>query len=243
MAGDSIGAELMGRIKARAGDAERRSGTSAMAANSTSLEAMFDSIPKSQDPGVRAYLEGVNSPLKSMMVDSIAGGGGKARGLAGALAGLLGGKPLFATMGGKTVSMGGAPPAARAPASEAQVAEAEAALGFALPEALRQLYLEVGDGGFGPGDGIYSLERLLARHREMTGEPAGPQGQDWPAKLLPIHGEGWDLVSIDRETGRLVYWDLEDLNDEDEDEGDVAWNASFVEEAPSLGAWLEKWLR
>jgi hypothetical protein len=242
MTGNSIGADLMGRIKARAGDAERRSDTSAMAANSPSLEAMFDAIPKSHDPAVRAYLEGVNSPLKSMMVDSVAGDGGQARGLAGALAGLLGGKTMFGMMGGTTFSMGAGAPEVRPPASEAAVQAAEAALGFALPEGLRQLYLEVGDGGFGPGDGIYSLGQLVAKHREMTREPAGPQGQDWPAALLPIHGEGWDLISIDRGSGRLIFWDLEGLDDEDEDEGNAAWNASFVEEAPSLGAWLEKWL-
>jgi len=36
------------------------------------------------------------------------------------------------------------------PATEAQVAATERALGFALPPLLRRLYLELGNGGFGP---------------------------------------------------------------------------------------------
>jgi hypothetical protein len=77
----------------------------------------------------------------------------------------------------------------------------------------------------------------------MTSEPVGPQGQDWPAGLLPISGEDWDLVSIDRTTGRLVYWDLEELDDDDELPPDQpTWTASFVREADSLSAWLTAWL-
>jgi hypothetical protein len=120
---------------------------------------------------------------------------------------------------------------------------AEADLGFPLPPDLRRFYLEVADGGVGPGDGIYSLAELLAKHREMTEEPVGPQGQSWPAHLLAIQGDDWDLVSIDRETGRLVYWDLEELDDDDEPPPDnPTWAASFVPEADSLTTWLSAWL-
>ena len=91
------------------------------------------------------------------------------------------------------------------------------------------------------GDGIYSLNELVAKHREMTRKPVGPQGQDWPSNLLPIQGENWDLVSIDRDSGKLLFWDLEDLDDEDEDPDNAAWYASFKPEADSLEAWLGKW--
>jgi hypothetical protein len=40
------------------------------------------------------------------------------------------------------------------PASPAAVADAEARLGFPLPELLRRLYTEVGNGGYGPGFGL-----------------------------------------------------------------------------------------
>jgi hypothetical protein len=131
---------------------------------------------------------------------------------------------------------------APAPAEEARLLAAEAALGFALPQALRRFYADVADGGVGPGDGLYSLAQLVARHAEMTAEPVGPQGQPWPAGLLPLQGPDWDLVCLDRETGRLVYWDLEELDDDEELPADQpTWAASFVPEADSLEAWLGSW--
>lgn len=44
------------------------------------------------------------------------------------------------------------------PASPAAVARAEAALGFALPTTLRAIYLDVANGGFGPGYGVMGVE-------------------------------------------------------------------------------------
>ena len=83
---------------------------------------------------------------------------------------------------------------------------------------------------------------LVAKHRELTHEPVGPQGQAWPAELLPIQGEDWDLVAIDRETGKLVFWDLEELDDDDELPPDQpTWAASFVAESDGLEAWLAEW--
>jgi hypothetical protein len=46
---------------------------------------------------------------------------------------------------------------AASPATLEQVAEDEERLGFSLPALLRQVYLQVGDGGFGPGYGLFSL--------------------------------------------------------------------------------------
>jgi hypothetical protein len=42
--------------------------------------------------------------------------------------------------------------------SEADLVRAEALLGVGLPPLLRQLYLHVGNGGFGPGYGLYPLD-------------------------------------------------------------------------------------
>jgi len=119
------------------------------------------------------------------------------------------------------------------PVSETAIERAEGKLGFGLPDDLRQLYLEVADGGFGPDRGLYSLKDLVAKHREFTGEPIGPRGQKWPAHLLPITGDEWDVHSIDRKTGKIVYWDVEEI-----DEG---WKKSFQETSPSLEEWLGKW--
>src|SRR4051794_36254641 len=47
---------------------------------------------------------------------------------------------------------------ARPPASEAAVRATERRLGFSLPETLRQIYLTVANGGFGPGYGVMGPE-------------------------------------------------------------------------------------
>lgn len=52
------------------------------------------------------------------------------------------------------------PPAPLRPASPAAVAEAEELIGQPLPSLLRRLYLEVGNGGFGPGYGLLDLRDL-----------------------------------------------------------------------------------
>jgi hypothetical protein len=104
-----------------------------------------------------------------------------------------------------------------------------------LPGDLRHFYLEVANGGVGPGDGIYGLDELVAKWREMTDEPVGPRGQKWPKSLLPIEGDGWDLTCIDLESGSLVLFDPEEI-----DYG--GWKKAFSTEAESLEAWLEIWL-
>jgi hypothetical protein len=43
------------------------------------------------------------------------------------------------------------------PAKEVEIAAAERALGFGFPPLLRKLYLEIGNGGFGPGYGLQSV--------------------------------------------------------------------------------------
>lgn len=52
-----------------------------------------------------------------------------------------------------------------APASPALVESAEAAFGHPFPELLRRVCLEVGDGGFGPGEGVFAL----AENRRQSG--------------------------------------------------------------------------
>jgi hypothetical protein len=46
---------------------------------------------------------------------------------------------------------------ANLPVTQEELVAAETALGFRLPEFLRLLYLQVGDGGFGPGYGLNAL--------------------------------------------------------------------------------------
>ena len=242
---------LVEKMVARAQDEARRSDISELAAKSVSIDQIMVDVrapiarmaPDQQDQ-VREYMEGINveGPMKAMMMNATFGDGALAKGLFATAAAMAGGK-LFGSMGGQSFAVADveatpAPP----PASEDQIDAAEAQLGFALPSDLRQFYAEVADGGVGIGEGIYSLAELISKHREMTAKPVGPQGQEWPSNLLPIQGDNWDLVSIDRDTGKLVFWDLEDLDDDEDLPADnPAWAKSFRHEADSLEQWLAQW--
>jgi hypothetical protein len=122
----------------------------------------------------------------------------------------------------------------------ADVEAAEAALGVSLPAFLRRLYLEVADGGFGPGRGLLSLERLVREARELRKGDVLPRGRTWPAALLPLvdRDPGWYCIDI--ATGAIVEWDPEDLAERSSEE---RFRRSFTDVSPSIETWLAKWLR
>ena len=232
-------------LKARTGKPAARSDAAGLSAASVSAEdslaqgrAEVAAQPEEIQKGVREYLEGMNTPFAGMIADNAFGDGKQAKGLMGMLGGLLGGKPMLASVGGEIVSFGGRakPSKAPPPADEARIAALEAKLGFALPAGLRRIYTEVADGGVGPGDGLYSLKQLHAKWREMTDEPVGPRGQKWPMHLLPVTGEDWDLTCLDRKSGAMVRFDIEEV-----DYG--GWKKCFQPETDSLEAWLADWLK
>jgi hypothetical protein len=134
-----------------------------------------------------------------------------------------------------------APQPAPAPptASEADMAASEAALGFALPPVIRHLYAAVGNGGFGPGEGFLSLAEMAEEYGELVRAPAGPRGQLWPARLLPIVRMEPSFDCIDRETGEITAWDVEELA---EGSSNRHWEKSFKPVARDLEAYLSEWL-
>lgn len=104
------------------------------------------------------------------------------------------------------------------PASLEHVREGEDRLGFPLPTLLKRMYLEIGNGGFGPGYGLYGVAggntSDLANDQtipdlylewEEWDEPA-PIG--WPKRWVPISDWGCCIESvIDCSTpeGRMVF--------------------------------------
>jgi hypothetical protein len=77
------------------------------------------------------------------------------------------------------------------PATEAEARAAEQALGFGLPPLLREFYLQVGNGGFGPVSGLLGLpggasdsqgRSVVELYRDLR--QAHPES--WPAALLPV---------------------------------------------------------
>ncbi|MFB7343500.1 SMI1/KNR4 family protein [Streptomyces hydrogenans] len=127
------------------------------------------------------------------------------------------------------------------PASAEAVAQAERALGFALPPLLARLYREVADGGFGPD---YLLLPLTGQGRTVLGEYASERASSageatpyWPAGVLPVLDWGCGMyaaVDCREETGTVLLFDPNALDDNGAD----AW---FVD-AGDLATWLEIWL-
>jgi hypothetical protein len=133
-----------------------------------------------------------------------------------------------------------APSVLPAPASEAAVERAEAALGVGLPATLRRVYTEVADGGFGPGAGILPLHEVAAAYRDL-GRPDGrlPRNRSWPAGLLPLveMDPGYDCCEA--ATGRIIAWDPEELAEHSSED---RFRRSFREVFPSVEAWLGEWV-
>jgi hypothetical protein len=208
---------------------------------------------RANDPMRRTYMAGAWATAQPMDFDGLLSdlrkhGAPGAHGLAGALGnlqamvgGMMGGKGMLMMGPGGIMSMGDAPtgpqPLAPPPGPDA-LAEAEAAIGRPLPPELHQLYA-IGDGGFGPGEGLMPVAQMVARYRELTDEPYGPAGQDWPKSLVPLFDENPVLVCLDFGSGEIVAWDPEEIEDEDSDED---WQRSFKPEHPSLAALMADWL-
>jgi hypothetical protein len=96
------------------------------------------------------------------------------------------------------------------PTSPASVAEAEAAVGHALPSLLRRLYLEVGNGGFGPGYGVLGV---AGGHRDGHANTAVSLREQWdtlPPALLPICEWGcaiYSFIDLSSPDGQMWAWD------------------------------------
>lgn len=119
------------------------------------------------------------------------------------------------------------------------VAAAERALGLRFPPFLARVYTEVGDGGFGPGEGLVPLARLVREALALrTGEPL-PRGRTWPRNLITVveRDPGWTCVDV--ETGAVIDWDPEDL---EEHSSEARFQRSFETRSPSVEVWLAKWV-
>jgi len=205
---------------------------------------------RANDPLQRTYMAGAMASaqpldLGALMADFQKNAPPQAQGLLGAfgkMQSLFGGNmPGFTMMGPGGLASLGMPtgPQSLAPAPTEQVlAEAERAIGRPLPDEVQQLYA-IGDGGFGPGEGLMPLSEVVRRYREMTCEPYGPLGQDWPKKLLPLFDENPALSCIDMDSGEIIAWDPEEIEDEDSADD---WQRSFKVEHPSLAALMAEWL-
>lgn len=129
------------------------------------------------------------------------------------------------------------------PVDRVTVAQAEAALGFPLPALLADLYLRIGDGGFGPEYGLLSLldstpsGEPAAVSQYLANRASGRQDPDWPwpEGVLPISHWGCAMYAcVDCRSPQASVL----LFEPNPGDPDQAW---FVD-APSLSEWLRAWL-
>jgi len=125
------------------------------------------------------------------------------------------------------------------PASREDIAEAEARLGHALPEDLKQVYSEIANGGFGPGSGLVPLNDALGFYESLLADPPGELGQPWPTHLVPFNLYDLGCDCYDVISGEIVYWDEGSLA---EGPDERVWSRSFKATADSLSAYFESWL-
>ncbi len=105
------------------------------------------------------------------------------------------------------------------PVTPELVKKAEAELGFKLPALLTRLYIEVANGGFGPGYGLFGIQGgftdedqglpLAELYQSWANPPQGPRPSPlWPKKWVPICDWGDCMTScIDCATsdGSMVF--------------------------------------
>jgi hypothetical protein len=108
------------------------------------------------------------------------------------------------------------------------VADLARDFGYPLPSLLRRLYLEVGNGGFGPGYGIFNL-------------PLGEEHKAWPSlspSLFPMCDWGCAILSfVDCADAEATMWGW-DPNPAPHDDLDKA----LFREDVTLCQWLARWV-
>jgi hypothetical protein len=135
------------------------------------------------------------------------------------------------------------------PAMLDALAAAEHEIGHPLPTFLRDLYLGVGNGGFGPGYGLLGVQggfpddvghTLVDLYRSfLSTDPDDPTWR-WPAGLVPICHFGcaiYACVDCTTSTGRVVVWDP----NVHEPGGDPRLAMRLV--AETLETWFASWAR
>jgi SMI1 / KNR4 family (SUKH-1) len=123
----------------------------------------------------------------------------------------------------------------------------EAQLGFRVPPLLKRLYLEIGNGGFGPGYGLIGMtggepddtgKTAPESYLELRSAQIEEPGFCWPRSLLPICHWGCAIlscVSCDGQDYPMYIFDPNGHLD------GSSWKDAFFEEAPTFESWITAW--
>ncbi len=132
------------------------------------------------------------------------------------------------------------------PVDRTIVEHTEATLNFRLPELLRQIYTEVGNGGLGPGYGLWDIESLVRMYPHCHESNPYQPNELWPKGMLDICEWGCGITGcIDCSNAEApVYMFEADPTTEENEAGDEIWVAleGFELHRPSFENWMEAWL-
>jgi hypothetical protein len=139
------------------------------------------------------------------------------------------------------------PRASPPPVSTASMAEAEAALRHSLPPLLRDAYLLVGDGVFGPGYGLLPLltndthpgETVVQLYAAFTTTDPDDASWAWPTNLLPFCDWGCAIrscVDTSSPDGAVLTFDPGARGP------DQPMSLAFAQTHSSLRQWFSDWL-
>jgi hypothetical protein len=115
-------------------------------------------------------------------------------------------------------------------------------IGVVLPELLRRMYSEIGDGGFGPGYGFMPLglgsrsgdESITALFRDFSSPDPQDPSWSWPKGLLPIVHMGCAIYPCVRLSDlRIIVFDP---NAHDSD-----WAEAFLDQKCTFEEWIRTW--
>lgn len=134
-----------------------------------------------------------------------------------------------------------------APANASEVDRAEAQVGFSFPSLLRRIYLEIANGGFGPGYGLLGVaggatsgqgDEIVKAYLNIRTLPEDVFGEPYPVGRLLIAEWGcatWAAIDALKEECPVFAFDLALAV-----RGDIS--RAFVPHRGSFGEWLEAWL-
>lgn len=134
------------------------------------------------------------------------------------------------------------------PVTAAELAAFERHTGAPLPDLWREIFTTIGNGGFGPGYGIYGLitgapddQGHVALQIYETFNQTDPEDPTWhwPSGLIPIAHWGCAMqscIDVSSPQGRMVRFDP---NNHGPDEG---WEGAWWEEAATSVQWWGAWL-
>lgn len=136
-----------------------------------------------------------------------------------------------------------------------RVEAAEKELGFALPPLLKRLYIEVGNGGFGPEYGLAGIDGcgtnkasrdIVTLYRQQEGEEWKQRFPQWPDKMLKIGCLGCGMyAAIDCSTPDYNLFLFEPnaygLKMTDLEKGDLRFANCLFPYRSSFNEWLYAW--